>query len=64
MYVLKIQWKGTCPRHRKYNPRLQGEAGIKGGCSTCFALHDALMLSDKLCERLAEIRKVLEGQIK
>ena len=31
-----------CERHPRYNPEKDGRAGIKGGCSTCFSLHDLL----------------------
>ena len=41
-YRLKVaeQVKATCVRHPRYNPERDGRGGIKGGCSTCFALYD------------------------
>jgi hypothetical protein len=38
--MLKVQtkWKGACPRHRRYNPALEGEGGIAGGCRLCTML--------------------------
>jgi hypothetical protein len=50
--VLKIgnvTWKGKCGRHPKYDPAGEGEGGIRGGCTRCYALlaihrqHAALM---------------------
>ena len=41
-YKLKVseRVKATCERHSRYNPERDGRGGIKGGCSTCFALYD------------------------
>lgn len=41
-YKLKIaeRVKAKCERHPRYNPERDGRGGIKGGCSTCFALYD------------------------
>jgi hypothetical protein len=36
---VKVNFKISCPRHRRYDPAQDGEAGIKGGCPIC-----ALML--------------------
>ena|SRR5579884_1102681 len=39
--VLKIgnvNWKGRCAVHPRYDPRVDGEAGIRGGCRRCYAL--------------------------
>ena len=41
-YKLKVseRVKAKCNRHPRYNPERDGRGGIKGGCSTCFALFD------------------------
>ena len=41
-YKLKVSEcvTGKCSRHARYNPEKDGRAGIKGGCSGCFALFD------------------------
>jgi hypothetical protein len=47
--IANVRWKGRCSKHPKYDPRLDGEAGIRGGCQRCYALlaiydqHHALM---------------------
>jgi hypothetical protein len=49
--IANVTWKGRCSTHPKYDPRLDGESGIRGGCRRCYALlaifeqHHALMCS-------------------
>jgi hypothetical protein len=35
---VKIKWKGTCAKHKKYNPEKHGRGGIRGACQSCEAL--------------------------
>lgn len=41
-YKLKVAERvmAKCERHPRYHPERDGRNGIKGGCSTCYALHD------------------------
>jgi hypothetical protein len=47
--IANVTWKGRCGVHPKYDPRIDGEGGIRGGCRRCYALlgiyeqHHALM---------------------
>lgn len=47
--IANVTWKGRCAAHPKYDPRSDGEGGIRGGCRRCYALlaiyeqHHALM---------------------
>ena len=47
--IANVKWKGRCAMHPKYDPRNDGEGGIRGGCRRCYALlaiyeqHHALM---------------------
>jgi len=47
--IANVKWKGRCATHAKYDPRMDGESGIRGGCRRCYALlaiyeqHHALM---------------------
>jgi len=47
--IANVKWKGRCSTHPRYDPRIDGEAGIRGGCRRCYALlaiyeqHHALM---------------------
>jgi hypothetical protein len=43
-----IRWRGKCSRHPRFDPYLDGQGGIKGGCERC--------------QLLAEIHK-LHGQM-
>jgi hypothetical protein len=38
MLKLDLRWRGSCPRHKRYNPETEGEGGIKGGFTTCTLL--------------------------
>ena len=43
-----VNWRGRCGKHPTYNPAEDGEGGIRGGCTRCYALsiqqqHAALM---------------------
>ena len=42
IYKLKVaeRVKAECDRHPRYNPELDGQGEIKGGCATCFSLYD------------------------
>jgi hypothetical protein len=40
--TLKSKFYGSCPKHSRYNPALQGEGAIKGGCPVCSALHQVI----------------------
>jgi len=47
--IANVTWKGRCAAHPRYDPRIDGESGIRGGCRRCYALlaiyeqHHALM---------------------
>jgi hypothetical protein len=47
--IANVKWKGRCGLHPTYDPRSDGEGGIRGGCRRCYALlaiyeqHHALM---------------------
>lgn len=58
MLHIKINWKARCPKHPKYNPEKDGEAGLKGGCDKCFALLDAHMASKKFLAVLDAVRLI------
>jgi len=33
-----LRWKGRCGRHPRYDPAVDGEGGIRGGCRRCMDL--------------------------
>lgn len=35
---MALTLKLTCHTHPRYNPMTQGEAAIRGACSTCYGL--------------------------
>jgi hypothetical protein len=44
-----IRWKGRCHKHPGYNPEIDGQGGIRGGCRRCellleiYASHSTLV---------------------
>jgi hypothetical protein len=48
---LKIRsrkFNGRCARHKRFNPAIDGQGGIKGGCPRCNLLFDIWEASLKL----------------
>jgi hypothetical protein len=48
---LKIRsrkFEGRCSRHKRYNPAIDGQGGIRGGCPRCSLLFDIWQASLKL----------------
>jgi hypothetical protein len=48
---LKIRsrkFDGRCARHKRYNPAVDGQGAIKGGCARCALLFDIWQASLKL----------------
>ena len=48
MLQLKRTFKGSCPKHRRYDPAREGLNAIKGGCAVCHALHEVHQAAAKL----------------
>jgi hypothetical protein len=49
--ALKIRsrkFEGRCSRHKRYNPAVDGQGGIRGGCPRCNLLFDIWEASLKL----------------
>jgi hypothetical protein len=48
---LKIRsrkFNGRCAKHKRYNPAVDGQGGIRGGCARCSLLFDIWQASLKL----------------
>jgi hypothetical protein len=48
---LKIRarkFEGRCSKHKRYNPAVDGQGGIRGGCPRCNLLFDIWEASLKL----------------
>ncbi len=53
MYKFVKRFKGSCPKHPRYNPAVHGRGGIKGGCGVCL---DLLLLNEAALELDRRIR--------
>ena len=38
MYKVKLKLMARCPRHKKFNPEVDGPGAVKGNCRLCLAL--------------------------
>lgn len=43
-----VRFKARCTRHPSFNPLLDGEVAIKGGCPKCHLLMDIFYAHQKL----------------
>ena len=46
--VRSRKFEGRCARHKRYNPAVEGRAGIRGACARCTLLCDIWESSIKL----------------
>lgn len=49
-----IRWKGRCSKHQRYDPELDGLAGIRGGCRRCELLLEIWTAHSKLVRLMRE----------
>jgi hypothetical protein len=40
MKIRSRKFDGRCGRHKRYNPAVDGQGGIKGGCPRCALLFE------------------------
>lgn len=59
---IKLRWKGSCPRHPRYNPQKDGEARIKAGCEICKTLLSVWDLYEDFLGALADNEAKLVGK--
>ena len=57
--TVKFKWKGTCPKHPRYNPD-QGENAIRGGCEFCHAL----LAISRTIDRAADASRAYEYKVR
>ena len=48
MKIRSRKFEGRCARHKRYNPPVDGQGAIKGGCPRCLLLFDIWQASLKL----------------
>lgn len=54
---VKIKWKGSCAKHKKYDPEKHGRGGIRGACQSC----EALLVVYEASLNLTSMMRVCEG---
>jgi len=58
--IANIKWKGRCAAHPTYDPRNDGEGGVRGGCRRCYALLDIYKQHSALLSALREFGTISE----
>jgi hypothetical protein len=48
MKIRSRKFDGRCARHKRYNPAVDGQGGIKGGCARCTLLFEIWQASIRL----------------
>ena len=48
MKIRARKFDGRCSKHKRYNPAIDGQGGIVGGCTRCSLLYDIWQASLKL----------------
>jgi hypothetical protein len=48
MKIRSRKFEGRCARHKRYNPAVDGQGGIKAGCARCGLLFEIWQTSLKL----------------
>ena len=48
MKIRARKFEGRCSRHKRYNPAVDGQGGIRGGCPRCNLIFDIWQASLKL----------------
>ena len=48
MKIRSRKFEGRCSRHKRYNPAVDGQGGIRGGCPRCNLLFEIWQASLKL----------------
>jgi hypothetical protein len=61
---VKVNFKISCPKHRRYDPAEDGEAGIKGGCVVCNALLGLYQEAIRLIEKSGTCANYLRPKTK
>lgn len=57
-----VKWKGKCPNHPKYNPAIDGQGAIRGGCGRCGALFEIHKIQGSLMRAMREFGPARENQ--
>lgn len=58
--IANIKWKGRCATHPTYDPRNDGEGGVRGGCRRCYALLDIYKQHSALLSAVREFGSISE----
>jgi hypothetical protein len=56
MLRIRIHAQLRCKKHPRFNPALEGQSGVKGGCAGCETLLGLNVVANELWDRLSERR--------
>ncbi len=49
-----VRWKGRCSKHSGYNPEIDGQGAIRGGCRRCQLLYEIWEHHNKMVRLIRE----------
>ena len=62
-----VEVKASCPKHRKYDPSVEGRGGIVGGCKVCRLMLDVFEANHRAESAVRDMRinaELLEDAIR
>jgi hypothetical protein len=57
-----VRFRAKCPRHPRYNPALEGEGAIKGGCQKCQLLLEIFYAHRQMVTLMKKVKDVSQKQ--
>ena len=59
-----LRWKGRCSRHPRYDPAVDGEGGVRGGCPRCLGLLEIHQQHERLVAMMRGFGPTRERPVK
>jgi hypothetical protein len=57
-----VRFRAKCPRHPRYNPAIDGEGAIKGGCPKCQLLLEIFYAHRQMVTLMRKVKDVSQTQ--
>ncbi len=57
-----VRFRAKCPRHPRYNPAIDGEGAIKGGCPKCQLLLEIFYAHRQMVALMRQMKDTSQKQ--
>jgi hypothetical protein len=57
-----VRFRARCARHPRYNPAIDGEAAIRGGCPKCHLLLDIFRAHRQLVSLMQQVKEANQNK--